>query len=64
MPGDCKCGECLVSGDSIVRNVGTECSDVKVECFLGIRTEQLHRVTENRDVGNQIPSLSMWVQTN
>ena len=27
-------------------------TDMKVECFPGIRTEQLHRVTENRDLGN------------
>ena len=38
--------------DSTVRNVGTECSDMKVECFPGIRTEQLHRVVENRDLGS------------
>jgi len=31
---------------------GTECSDMKVECFPGIRTEQLHRVVGNRDLGN------------
>jgi hypothetical protein len=50
VPGDRTGGECLVLGDSIIRNVGTECSDVKVECFLGIRTEQLHRVVEYRDL--------------
>jgi len=50
--GDRKCGECLVLGDSIIRNVGTEFSDMKVECFPGIRTEQLHGVIENRDLGN------------
>jgi len=38
--------------DLIVRNVGTECSDMKVECFPGIRTEQLHRGIDNRDLGN------------
>ena len=32
----CKGGECLVLGDSIIRNVGNECSDMKVECFLGV----------------------------
>jgi hypothetical protein len=37
-----------VLGDSIIHNVGSECSDMKVMCFLGIRTEQLHRVIENR----------------
>ena len=39
-------------GDSTIRNVATECSDMKVECCPGIRTEQLHRVIENRDLGN------------
>jgi hypothetical protein len=48
---DRKGGESLVLGDSIIRNVGSECSDMKVECFPGIRTEQLHRVIENRDLG-------------
>jgi len=37
-----------VLGDSIIRNVGNECSDMKVECFPRIRTEQLHRFIENR----------------
>ena len=52
MPGDRKGGEreCLVLGDSSIRNVGTECSDMKVGCFPGIRTEQLYTVTENRDL--------------
>jgi hypothetical protein len=44
-------GNCLVLGDSIVGNVERECSDLKVECFPGIRTEQLRRVIENRDFG-------------
>ena len=52
VPGDRKGGECLVLGDSIICNVGSECLYMKVECFLGIRLEQLHRVTENRDLGN------------
>ena len=52
MPGDRKGGECLVLGDSIIWNVGTECTGMKVECFPGIRTEQLHRAIENRDLGN------------
>jgi len=29
--GDCKGGECLVLGDSIIRNVGSECSDMKLD---------------------------------
>ena len=52
MAGHLKCGECLVLGDSIIQNVGTECSDMKVECFLGIRMEQLHRIFEYRDLGS------------
>ena len=52
VPGDRKSGECLVMGDSIIRNVGSECSDMKLECFPGIITEQLHRVIENRNQGN------------
>jgi hypothetical protein len=50
--GDLKVEKCLVLDDSIIWNVGTECSNMKVECFPGIRTEQLHRVIENRDLGS------------
>jgi len=39
-----------VLGDSIIRNVGTECLDMKIECFLGFRTEQLQRVIERREL--------------
>jgi len=35
-----------------MQNAGTECSDMKVECLQGIRTEKLHRVIENRDLGS------------
>jgi hypothetical protein len=47
----------LVLGDSIVRNVGAERSNMRVECFPGIRSDQLHRVMEQRviekrDLGN------------
>ena len=52
MPGHLKCGECLVLGDSIIWNVETECSYMKVECFLGNRMEQLHGVIEYRDPGS------------
>jgi len=41
---------CLVLGDSIVRNVGTEKSNMRVECFPGIRADDLRRVMENRDL--------------
>jgi len=43
--------KCLVVGDSIIRNVGTDQDNMMVECFPGIRTEQLHRVLDNRDLG-------------
>jgi hypothetical protein len=43
--------KCLVLGDSIVRNVGAEKSNMRVKCFPGIRSDQLHRVMENRDLG-------------
>ena len=45
-------GKCLVLGDSVIRNVGTDNSDTMVECFPGIRTEQLHRVIDNRELGS------------
>ena len=45
-------GEILVLGDSIIRNMGTDCPDFKVGCFLGITLEQLLRVIEQRDLGN------------
>jgi len=41
-----------VLGDSIIRNVEIKCPDIKVGCFPGIRTEQLQRVIEKRDLGN------------
>jgi len=43
--------KCLVVGDSIIRNVGTGQNNMMVECFPGIRTEQLHRVLDNRVFG-------------
>jgi hypothetical protein len=42
--------ECLVLGDSIIWNVESE--HVRVQCYPGIRTEQLRRVIENRDLGS------------
>jgi hypothetical protein len=48
-----KTGEtkCTVLGDSIIRNVGVDKSDMGVECFPGIRTEQLRTVMENKMLG-------------
>jgi hypothetical protein len=38
--------KCLVLGDSIVRNVGAENSNMRVGCFPDIRVDQLRRVME------------------
>ena len=50
MQGHPKSGECLVLGGCIMCSVGTVCSDMKVECFPGIRTEQLQRVSVKSDL--------------
>ena len=50
MPTKQNVTKCMVVGDSVVRNVGAEHSDMKVECFLGIKSETLHRVMEKRDM--------------
>jgi lysophospholipase L1-like esterase len=47
----------LVMGDSIVFNAGAAKANTRVECFPGIRSDQLKRVVENRaterrDLGN------------
>jgi hypothetical protein len=42
--------QCLVVGDSIIRNVKTGQHNTKADCFPGIRTELLHRVLDNRDL--------------
>jgi hypothetical protein len=44
--------KCLVLGDSIIRNVGAGKSDMGIECFPGIRVDQLQRVMESRDLGH------------
>lgn len=44
--------KCLVLGDSVIQNVGTEHRNMVVECFPGIRTDQLHIVVVNRGLGN------------
>ena len=49
--------------ETIIRNVGTECSDVKFECFPGIRTEQLQTLIEIRDLGSP-DSVVVHVGTN
>jgi hypothetical protein len=40
----------MVVGDSVLRNAGAEHAGIMVECFPGIETEQLGRVTENSDL--------------
>jgi hypothetical protein len=40
---------CLVLGNSIIRNVKSE--HMSVECFPGIRTEELKIILENKDLG-------------
>jgi hypothetical protein len=50
MPTEQNVTTCMAVGDSIVRNVGAEHADMKVECFPGIKTEQLHRMIERRDL--------------
>ena len=42
--------KCMVVGDSLVRNVGTDHADMKVECFPGIKTEQINRMIESREL--------------
>jgi hypothetical protein len=34
-----------------VRHIGREHKNMTIECFPGIRTEQLYRVIENRNLG-------------
>jgi len=41
MPTKQKVTKCVVVADSILRNVGAEHADMTVECFPGIKTEQL-----------------------
>jgi len=54
---------CLVLRDSIVRNVGAAKPNIRVECFPGIRADQLRRVMENRDLG-RADSVIIHVGTN
>ena len=63
MPTKRKVTKCMVVGDSILRNVGEEHADVKVECFPGIKTEKLHRVMEKRDLGSPETGI-IYVGTN
>ena len=51
MPTEQKFTKCVVVGDSILRNFGAEKADM-MECFPGIKTEQLHRMIEKRRLGS------------
>jgi hypothetical protein len=42
----------MVVDDSVLCNVRAEHADMKVECFPGIKTEQLHRMVEKWDIGS------------
>ena len=43
-----KVAEYMVVSDSVLRNIGAEHEHMMLECFLGVKTEQLHRVIEKR----------------
>jgi len=47
-----KLAKCMVVGDSLLRSVGADHEDTIVECFPGIKAEQLHRVIEKRELGS------------
>jgi hypothetical protein len=63
MPTKQKVEKCVVIGDSIVRNVGADHADMEVECFPGIKTEQLHRVVERMELASA-ETLIIHVGTN
>jgi hypothetical protein len=63
MPTKQKAVKCMVVGDSLVRNVGAEHADMNVECFPGIKTKQLHRVMERREL-DSAETLIIHVGTN
>ena len=44
--------KCRMVGDSILCIAGVEHAEMIVKCFPGIKTEQLHRVVEQKEVGN------------
>jgi hypothetical protein len=44
--------KCSLVDDSVLCNVGEEHANMKVECFPGIKTEQLNRMAEKWDIGN------------
>ena len=51
VPAKDSSAKCIVVGDSMIRNVGADQEEISVECFPGIKTDQLHKVMENTDLG-------------
>ena len=47
MPAKPSFTKCMVFGDSLLRNTVAKYALMNVDCFPGIKTEQLHRVVEN-----------------
>jgi len=47
-----KVAKCMAVGDLMLHNFGAERTDKMVQCFQGIKTEQLHRVEGKRDLGS------------
>ena len=47
-----KVAKCMVVGDLKLRSVRAEHTDMMVECFQGIKTEQLHMVMQNGHLGS------------
>ena len=52
MPKKQKAEKCVVIGDLLVRNVRVDHAEMKVDCFPGIKTEQLRRVMERMDLAS------------
>ena len=52
MHGKQNVAKCMVVGGSMLHKDGAEHADMMVECFPGVKTEQLHRVIEKRDLGS------------
>ena len=46
--------KCMVVSNSMLRNTGAEHADMIVECFPGIKTEQLYIVIEKKDLGSPL----------
>jgi len=52
VPAKQKVTKCMVVGYSVLRSVEEELAHMMVENFPGIKTEQLHRIVEKRDIGS------------